>query len=117
MESLERSTPWQRAGEAAAEMNRGGWSGIEMAAKGQKKVIYVLNMKRLISFLPPDAVDSPVAAAHWFGPTAEMCVCVRARVPSRTQSFLGIAPECATFVSLPLIIFLFVIFFCFLYSC
>lgn len=84
-----------------------------MAVKGQKKVIYVLNMKRLISFLPPDAVDSPVAAAHWFGLTAEMCVCV----PSRTQGFQGIAPECTTFVSLPLIIFLFIIFFCFLYTC
>lgn len=87
-----------------------------MAVKGQKKVIYVLNMKRLISLLPPDAVDSPVAAAHWFGPTAEMCVCVHVRVPSRTRGFLGIAPKRMTSVSLPLIIFLFIIFFCFLYT-
>lgn len=44
-------------------MNRGVWRRIEMSMKGEKKVIYVLNMKCFISFLPSDAVDSPVAAA------------------------------------------------------
>lgn len=35
---------------------------MEMAVKGPGEGDYVLNMKRLISFLPPDAVESPVAA-------------------------------------------------------
>lgn len=53
----------QRAETGGREMNRGGWRRIEMSMKGEKKVIYVLNMKCFISFLPSDAVDSPVDAA------------------------------------------------------
>lgn len=69
-----------------------------MSMKGEKKVIYVLNMKCFISFLPSDAVDSPVAAAA-FGQTKEIehavmiagraCVCM---------GFLGFARGCINFI-------------------